>query len=330
MPNRLRLVLSSAALCLALGAGPALARPRTVRVDCARGERIHNALQREARELLVEIRGLCVEDVLVERDNVTLRGSDAAVDGIQSTDSGRAALTVRRSRAVRAENLTLVGAAALSVDDGRLDVSACHINGHGSPAALVNAASFVGFEDTDLSADHGAALWVLASTAVCRRCHVAGLRDPYAVLIEGSVVSFDDSDVSGGVFAEHASNLSLSSCALAGTPDALAVGVDGAALLNQGTLEGAFQVAGGHLTAFSVRQTANPGQNRISSAGYVELVTGFSHPPNSLLGTTSLERFGRLVATDGAALGSLSCASGADAWCDASVTKDSSSCTSCR
>ncbi len=58
------------------------AQSEIVRVDCGKGQSINRALAAKAEELTIEIRGLCHESVIVSRDRVTLRGSDADVAGI--------------------------------------------------------------------------------------------------------------------------------------------------------------------------------------------------------------------------------------------------------
>src|SRR5712691_11791438 len=110
MNRRLPLV-ASVTFAAAFGAAhSAAARPVRVRVDCDRGERIRAALRRSADELVIEVRGMCDEDVLVERDKVTLHGASPDRDGIRSTLSGaHAALMLRRSHDVVVENLKLTG-----------------------------------------------------------------------------------------------------------------------------------------------------------------------------------------------------------------------------
>jgi hypothetical protein len=80
---------------------------------------------------------------------------------------------------------------------------------------------------------------------------------------------------------------------------------------------------------WSVAQTANLVGNVVADGGFAEVATAHERPPTTLVGTTAVERFGHASAMRSVALGALVCASGGDLWCDASVTKDSSSCGSC-
>ncbi|MBI2835747.1 MAG: hypothetical protein HYX76_15105, partial [Acidobacteria bacterium] len=58
----------------------------TVKVKCAQGDSINKAIGQHpnAESLVVEISGMCSENVVVTRDRVTLRGTDPAGDGIQA------------------------------------------------------------------------------------------------------------------------------------------------------------------------------------------------------------------------------------------------------
>lgn len=86
---------------------------RTVRVDCGKNQSVQKALDTKADELIIEIEGICVEDVEIARDRVTLLGQDPTADGIRATagsdDPRQSALLVRDARRVRVENLRFEG-----------------------------------------------------------------------------------------------------------------------------------------------------------------------------------------------------------------------------
>lgn len=132
----------------------------TVQVDCAAGDSIQAALGTPARELTVEIRGICDEFVEVRRPNVTLRGAtdpplDALTsplpDGIHYTGSLPItnALFVRDTVLVRIESLSLTsGAAGLSVNDAiAVRVDNCRLENTGFAGAFVTS-SYVTMVDT--------------------------------------------------------------------------------------------------------------------------------------------------------------------------------------
>jgi hypothetical protein len=65
-------------------AGP---RTLTVAVNCSAAESINEALERKAEELIVEITGSCHEDVVIERNNVTLRGVTPGVTVVAASST---------------------------------------------------------------------------------------------------------------------------------------------------------------------------------------------------------------------------------------------------
>ncbi len=121
MHNRLpsitsRLALGALFSVLALSAG-ATPGPtsRTVDVDCAAGDTIAHALARPADELIVHVAGVCVEDVVVERDRVTLRGitPDATIQGDPASPG--AAVLIRGVSRVDLQDLVVTGGEAIGV-----------------------------------------------------------------------------------------------------------------------------------------------------------------------------------------------------------------------
>lgn len=95
---------------------------RTVRVNCDQGRTIEHALRRWAQHLTIEISGSCNEDVLIRRDDVTLRGRNASaelVGGIRVDGASRVEIsgfTVRDS-ATFESCIEAVNGAAIRVTD---------------------------------------------------------------------------------------------------------------------------------------------------------------------------------------------------------------------
>ena len=87
----------------------------TVVVNCKTGGSINEALKVSANELVIEIRGMCRENVTVSRDWVTLRGGNSKKDGIESqledpfVGGLRPAVVAWKANRVVFENLTLRG-----------------------------------------------------------------------------------------------------------------------------------------------------------------------------------------------------------------------------
>jgi len=90
------------------------------------------------------------------------------------------------------------------------------------------------------------------------------------------------------------------------------------------TLSG--QIIGSHDSLIRIEgtsQLANPFGNQLDLGSFLA-VTG-----SSLTGTTRLDRFSEASLAGATALGDLVCTTGADAVCDGSETKASSSCALC-
>ena len=104
-----RMLFAAAGVLLYAGANPgATAAPKTVTVDCDRGQTIANALlQGDFRSpLVVNIRGICNGSVVIDRDKVTLRGNPTAT--INATNENTDTVTVD-ANSVNLEKLTLSG-----------------------------------------------------------------------------------------------------------------------------------------------------------------------------------------------------------------------------
>ena len=91
---------------------------KTILVDCDKGDSINKALGEKADELIIKIKGMCQEHVVIERDNVTLLGSDPAVDGIKGPIGDPEAIALvelRQTADVRLENLMITGSEGIGI-----------------------------------------------------------------------------------------------------------------------------------------------------------------------------------------------------------------------
>src|SRR5688572_171155 len=70
--------------------------PISVRVDCAAGQRIGDALQSPPGPLTIEISGTCVEHVLITRDGVSLVGDPGA--GVTAPTTNAPAILIDTAR----------------------------------------------------------------------------------------------------------------------------------------------------------------------------------------------------------------------------------------
>lgn len=272
-------------------------RVRTVSVDCLDGDSINNALMRhQGRDLVVEIRGICEEDVVVDRDNVTLRGGDPNADGIAAETSDPAvdgfgiALHIRGARRIAIENLKLTSAslagfmATNANHRPQVEVSNCRMEGNGVLGAfLIN--SRVRFSDSVFTGNGGAAggVGVVASEAsflVCLGCLVkdnpAGTEDVAVQLQLHSSANFAESELEGAfaVFASNSSVVSLNDTSVAGAVLSIIIDRSTQFRMVGGALEGPFRASNkSNIEFFGVKQSALPSDdfNLAQHDSYVRL-----------------------------------------------------------
>lgn len=204
---------SAAALCLACLFAVPVGAAKVVPVDCTKGERIGDALLKSKDDLIVEIHGMCMEDVLIRRDGVVLRGTDPNSDGVQAVgteDFRGAAVFIRDARRVSLENLKLTGgvASGLRVETSRreISVSNCRMEGNGRFGAVIIDAAVV-MENVHVTAPDSVAGEFFAAGLVTGEAAILTLSSStvasgagaLAILADqGSVVSVFDSTLSAG------------------------------------------------------------------------------------------------------------------------------------
>jgi hypothetical protein len=128
-------LLASITISLSLGALAASAddnHERVRRVDCDHGDRISRALRRgdEHKPLTILVRGTCVENVEITRDDVTIQGDPAAT--LQAADPARSVITFAGARRGELRGVTVAGGRT-GVDGRRgatYELSACVIQGN--------------------------------------------------------------------------------------------------------------------------------------------------------------------------------------------------------
>lgn len=125
-------IMSGGLLLVAAATGtPVAADPvKTVQVDCSKGERIARALEEgdERKPMLVAVRGICNENVLIERDDVTLQGDPGAA--VVGTAPDASTIVVDGARRVAILNLTVSGGGRHGVSAFRgatVDLGGCRL-----------------------------------------------------------------------------------------------------------------------------------------------------------------------------------------------------------
>jgi len=83
---------------------------KTVEVDCTKGKTIGKALERgnEDKPLVVVVQGICSENVVIDRDDVTLQGNSSG-DGVTGLDPTKDTILIEGARRVVIESLTVTG-----------------------------------------------------------------------------------------------------------------------------------------------------------------------------------------------------------------------------
>jgi hypothetical protein len=300
------LVVSSAS------AAPATA---TISVDCNLGQKINNALNTPAVELTIEISGICIEDVAIDRNNVTLRGTDPTVDGISSDPDGpmRQALSVRNVDAITVENLKLTGAFnGIGINDsvGTRLVN-CRLEDNEFAGAIVGSSSgSIFFFDTVVSAPTpptGARLsrgiWVTnGSNASCFNCTISDYREALQVSTGASLF------VNGGLYTASRNVLQISN--------------NSSSSVFNATLDGRIRMTDqSAATLINVDQSNDVGSNQLRSGS--NLIARFG---TALEGFTAVSEFTNVSLLDTSSIsGDMQCDRGGDAYCDSPVTATSSS-----
>jgi len=222
-----RILGLSLGLLIASIASPALADPviKTMRVDCANGETISEALAKsvgEDKELVIEFTGTCTETVSVPRDDVTIRGLDPSATLVgRVTADGVVRLTVtsftirdtppdprpngRRGDAillnttlgVTIDNMKIIhpGGNGITTDDGQVrvrNVSVTDCGGIGIASGMSGS-------------------FLVGGTLVTNRCQGAGIQVGFGSQMTaqtGAVIEAND-NVSWGILVQTLGQLSI-------------------------------------------------------------------------------------------------------------------------
>ena len=303
----------------------------TISVDCAAGDSIQAALEDPAQELTIEIRGICRENVVIRRGNVVLRGRDPSVDGIER--SGELPLPnpvdVLSTFQVTLENLKLTGGTfGLGVDYSfAVDVVNCRLEGNSFGGLIVVNSNFDLIETTVTGNGRRGAI-VNGGSFRCIDCSItdnssAGsgtgilARQAAQVTLVDTVISgdFRGLDVRAGseAFVLEASSISSSPD---GTGRGFAVDARGAEVnLFETVLSGPLRARSSQVDLTGVTQTI-PGA--FSQGNVILMGSNLRLTQNTTLaGTLEAHEFSNAVVRGTASVqGDLTCASGADAWCE--------------
>src|SRR6185436_304822 len=334
-------------------------RARAVIVDCARGEKLQRAIDRSSGEVTIEIRGLCNENVRVERRKLTLHGLDPATDGIRGVVAdppATAALEIWYSELIHLENLSIThaGGVGLGLWFSGAEVRNCRMIANANNGVHVSLGSFLDGTELTISNNGRAGLNVQRSSlAFCLGCRLENNATWGAIASSGGLLSVLDGVITGsrglqavnGSYADIdcVSEETLYPCSLNVTRTAALTNADATvALYGAGPFAGqmiAFDR--GEIDVYGAQQTStgvNPAGHPLANS-FEYFSTLVAEPyfdaaevahQSQILGPTQINTFSRALLIDGTAVnGNFSCTSAGDAWADAGVTVNGGAISGC-
>jgi hypothetical protein len=336
MKQRMRAL---AATCLFVLAAAAASAQTTVRVNCHRGRSINAALakHKNAVSLVIEVRGMCTENVVIDRGNVTLLGGDPDEDGVQAPPGTEIAVLVRHAGpnpGVALQNLRFTGGSedGLRVSHSSSRVTNCRGEGNAAGMNVLFGSSSI--EDSTFSSNSTHGLGVFGGSLVaCLRCTIAdnggGAFSEGVEIGQKSQVNIRDSQLSGSeVGIANGGTLILRNSSLEASDVSLSAGAGTVSFLNTVALSGSLSLHDGaavHLNGTT--QTTNNNENGNAVFSHSSL---FLANASALVGPAHVGGFGVMtVGGNSSIAGNLHCGSGGDAFCDAGASVTTSNCGKC-
>lgn len=325
------------------------AATKTIDVDCTKGDSVQEAIDKNSGTIVVEIRGVCVENVRIENRNVTLHGLSAANDGLQSPNTFPA-LVVQDSNETRLENLSLSNSpgTALQMLDSFVSMVNCVANNNNAVAPTLGGNAIIASTDsfldaTNLTMANNQRNCVQAQRGAsffCHGCDFTSNTGWAATAATGGLLSLLRSTVTQrlGVRAnldayadiDCISEMSAHPCSMQATGLA-AQAFSGAVAFLYGAGDFTGQVSADDravVALYGARQlaTGQPGQgpsrNGVSFNAHLYANAAFDVDPHltSRLMGTDATHFARVLVTDDTEVaGTIHCSAAADAWLDDTV-----------
>jgi hypothetical protein len=293
-------------------------------VDCSKNKSIQDVLDKDkSDELIVEISGICQEDVVIRRDRVTLRGADPAADGLRGVSAG----TLAHDAVVYISDVQHVRLEGLSIGDGArqgvmirgadyVQIADCEIFDNGRDGLQVDADSSVVIMNTTFTGNARSGIASFGGESLdCTDCEISGSRFGL-LLINGVRAGFTNGSIDASEIAVDAEAFAvafISNVAMTGSDFSIYVGSSCEVNTFGGSLDGPVYIeSGGMARLANTPQTANaPGFNLVGRAATLLLDNS-----STLLGYTEVADFSRLVLNNGSVIdGDLNCLRGGDAYC---------------
>ena len=308
--------------------------PKTVTVDCTKGEKIQEAVDKNAAPLDIVVTGVCVENVLILGKSFTLSGTSPATDGIQGATG--TALIVRGVHSGAILNLSLSNSPGngLTVHASDVTVENCTVNSNGGTGIV--ALGGTQLFGTDLTISFNGVRGMTSNGGrfvACLGCRVENNVRFAGVASNAGVLTFLDSEVIGsrGISANSGGYIDIdcitqgsgNPCSMQATlVAAFANGNSQAWLYGAGNFSGnVLGDTGGGVVLYGARQTSLGG-NFFDDFATLLVVEDDLGNQSTLRGTTGLSGFSRALLRGTSTLnGSIECDSAGDAWVDPTVIK---------
>jgi hypothetical protein len=310
---------------------------KTVAVNCAKHDSISAALAKNTGPLVIELRGVCKENVLIERNDVTLRGADPASDGIQGVTADPqpiAALQLSYANRILLENMFVADSPGFGVRAifSVVEMRNCRIARNGGNGIQINSSS--GLTGTGLVVLQNTGAGITSQRGGFVSCLGCRLEDnhPAAQSRLGGFMTLLDTVVSGnqGIRASEPGSYIDVDCVTVVSTYPCSVNVQRSAaqafsggqanLWGVGAFTGAVSASeGGWVGVYGGQQTLPVGiiANQISDSARLTTDMAEDSGPTTKLANTHLSIFARAALYDATELlGTLTCDSGADAWSD--------------
>jgi hypothetical protein len=319
----------------------AAASTKTVAVDCTQAQSLQAAINSDAGPLIVEIHGICHENVSVKYRDITLRGVDPLTDGIQGVVSVPqvAALNFAFVDGGLVEDLSISNGSGpgLSAVFSHLTLVNCRVTGNVGFGLQFAEGGFVDGTGLTVSQNTGpGARAARGAIFFCHGCDFVNNGGFAAGAANGGFLSLHQTVVTGqrGLSSNGSSYADIDCltetlahpCSLQATGRA-AQAVEGGTVVLYGAGDftgqlGAADRASVQLVGARQLATGQPGlgplANAIDEFGVLEAVSG--NVESQLFGTTNVSAFGRVLLREMTTLnGSILCDSAGDAWLDSTV-----------
>lgn len=337
------------ALCACLLTGPAhvpvAAQQIAVeKVNCTKGDSITKALdEHRGDRLVVEIAGMCHENVILTRDGVTLRGTNPATDGIaaiRNSEQTDAALWARGAQLFTIQNLRLTGGfaglLATDVDVVFPRIINSRLDGNVQWSVLLEA-SVIEVEDSTLGPNDVFVVGAFGGSSFrCTSCTVTKgtsvIRQETMFAGTGSQILLSDTSVIGGglnITNSSATIFDSSLQAFAASTASSIAGIGASVIqLTRTQVEGQMRfVQGANASLLGVTQTSGlstgPTPNVADDASFVKVANASpgvppTGPPtiaSTVLGFNLSNFSNASLLQTSQVSGNLSCALGANAVC---------------